>query len=324
MSNKDKQQFISGSSGKYVVKFKHPTRQRNGVPGHGGTGSWEVKRPQMSSTLGASWRWKLELWQQTEKLKSSWHCTGDPYKPASECLAEGVQARATAVLQLYHLRTAQRWGIFLHFFWENLNISLRKLWSPLSILCSEPKQDITYRIWTIQERAISKPVHRVLYTAEIRQNPTEPACTVPPCDTRQAAKRTPSSSPENLQLLCEAGNQRCYAVNGTMEGPADKTGKSGVQHTHAKSLKGCSWRKDKLAGSWVLVRRQSWSKTWKNKGGLRTWTWLGVWSSIAGCELCAFGLLQCVFLSCHHIWNKIISKMQSTRTHFQYLFLIDA
>jgi len=57
-----------------------------------------------------------------------------------------------------------------------------------------------------------------------------------------------------LQLLCEAGNQGCYAVNGTTEYPADKTGKSGVQQTRAKSLKGCSWRKDKHC--WQLGTHQ--------------------------------------------------------------------
>lgn len=94
----------------------------------------------------------------------------------------------------------------------------------------------------------------MLYTAEIRQNPTEPACTVPPRDTRQAGTHTPSRSPEKRQLLCEAGNQGCYAMNGMMECPADKTGKSGVQQTRAKSLKGCSWRKDKCC--WQLGTRQ--------------------------------------------------------------------
>lgn len=64
----------------------------------------------------------------------------------------------------------------------------------------------------------------------------------------------PSRSPEKLQLLCEAGNQGCYALNGMMEGPADKTGNSGVQQTCAKSLKGCSWRKDKRC--WQLGTRQ--------------------------------------------------------------------
>lgn len=93
-----------------------------------------------------------------------------------------------------------------------------------------------------------------MYRAEIRQNLREPACTVPPRDARQAGARTPSRRLEKLQLLCKAGSRGCYAMNGTMEHPADETGKSGVQQAFAKSLKGCSWRKDKRG--WQLDASQ--------------------------------------------------------------------
>lgn len=103
-------------------------------------------------------------------------------------------------------------------------------------------------------------------------NPTEPARTVPPRDLWQAGTHNRSRSPEKLQLLCGAGNPACYAANGTMESPADKTGKSGVQQTHAKSLKDCFWRKDKLC--WQLGSHQKAelkpAKLEKNKGVPRT------------------------------------------------------
>lgn len=83
-------------------------------------------------------------------------------------------------------------------------------------------------------------------------------------------------------------------------------------------------RQTGLAAGCESKGRAETSKTWKNKEGLRTGTWLWVWLQIAACDLCAFGLLQCSFLSWHHVWNKIVSKMQSTRTVFQYCFLINA
>lgn len=238
-------------------------------------------------------------------------------------MPEGVQARATAVLQSCRLTTAQQWDIFFHLFWKDL----RKLWLPLSVLCFETKQDSMYRIWTAQERATSEPVQWALYTAEIRQNPIEPARTVPPRDMRQAGTCTPSRSPEKLQFLCEASNQGRYAVNGTMERPAAKPGKSGVQQTCAKSLKGCSRRKDECG--WQLGARQNTelkpakcektNEYWENEPDQEFDQGL----LDASCVL-SKDFLQCIILSCLHIWNKIISKMRSRRTRFQYHFLIDA
>lgn len=75
-----------------------------------------------------------------------------------------------------------------------------------------------------------------------------------PHDAGQAGARNPSRRFEKLQLLCKAGNPSCCAMNGRIEHPADETGKSGVQLVLAKSLKGCSWRKDKR--SWQLDASQ--------------------------------------------------------------------
>jgi len=49
-----------------------------------------------------------------KSLKADGHCMGDSCKPSSECLAEGIQVRATAVLQTYRLTTEQEQEIFLH------------------------------------------------------------------------------------------------------------------------------------------------------------------------------------------------------------------
>lgn len=63
-----------------------------------------------------------------------------------------------------------------------------------------------------------------------------------------------------MQLLCRAGNQGCCTLNGTMQSPADRTRKSGVQQPHAKSLKGCSWRKDKCCWQLGACIRESWNQ----------------------------------------------------------------
>lgn len=50
-------------------------------------------------------RWSRNKRQKT--LKTHVHCTGDPEKPVSQRLAEGIQARATPVLQPYHPTAAR-------------------------------------------------------------------------------------------------------------------------------------------------------------------------------------------------------------------------
>lgn len=42
--------------------------------------------------------------------------------------------------------------------------------------------------------------------------------------------------------------------------PANRTGKSGVQQPHAKSLKGCFWRKDRCCWQLGACRKDSWNQ----------------------------------------------------------------
>lgn len=137
------------------------------------------------------------------------------------------------------------------------NLPLRKLRSP--ILCFEPKQGTRYGTRTSGERAASEPAQGVLYSRN-ETIPPKPVCTAPLQDMRQAGTQTPSRSPGEMQLLCRAGNQGCCTLNGTMQSPADRTRKSGVQQPHAKSLKGCSWRKDKCCWQLGACIRESWNQ----------------------------------------------------------------
>lgn len=105
MSNNNKQHSFQDPRENSFFKFKCPKRQRSGVQGTGKRG-WVCVSLVPGESRGHKDHlpWELpggESWspdKRQKSLKAHGRCTRDAHKLASKRLAEGTQARATAML----------------------------------------------------------------------------------------------------------------------------------------------------------------------------------------------------------------------------------
>lgn len=146
-----------------------------------------------------------------------------------------------------------------------------------------------------------------LTAAQTRQSPPTPSLHTWCCHVRRGrlGHVLPAGAQKSLSSFAKLATEGVtpWMVQWSIQ--ADQQASLELGGPLLKAWKAVPGGNTNTAGSWALVRREKPAKLKKKtKGGLRTGTWIEVWLRIVARELCGYGLQQCTFVSCCHIWNK--------------------